>query len=37
VGSDDYMLIVASWVDAHPDGLEAGARFFREAVDAEQA
>lgn len=35
VGSDDYMLIVASWVDAHPDGLEAGARIFREAVDAQ--
>ncbi len=37
VGSDDYMLIVASWVDSHPDGLEAGARIFREAVDAQQA
>ena len=37
VGSDDYMLIVASWVDAYPDGLEAGARVFREAVDAQHA
>ena len=35
VGSDDYMLIVASWVDAHPDGLQAGARIFRDAVDAQ--
>lgn len=35
VGSDDYMLIVASWVDAYPDGLKAGARVFREAVDAQ--
>ena len=35
VGSDDYMLIVASWVDAYPDGLAAGARVFREAVDAQ--
>lgn len=35
VGNDDYMLIVASWVDAHPDGLEAGARIFRKAVDAQ--
>lgn len=37
VGSDDYMLIVASWVDSHPAGLEAGARIFREAVDAQLA
>lgn len=36
VGSDDYMLIVASWVDAYPEGLEVGARVFREAVDAQQ-
>lgn len=35
VGNDDYMLIVASWVDAYPGGLEAGARVFREAVDAQ--
>ncbi|MBL0211948.1 MAG: hypothetical protein IPQ13_13715 [Holophagaceae bacterium] len=34
VGSSDFMLIVASWVDSHPDGLAAGARRFREAVDA---
>ena len=37
VGSDDYMLIVASWVDVYPEGLEAGARIFREAVDAHSA
>ena len=35
VGGDDYMLIVASWIDAYPGGLEAGARVFREAVDAQ--
>lgn len=33
VGSDDFMLIVASWVDSHPDGVAAGARVFRNAVD----
>lgn len=33
VGSDDYMLIVASWVDAHPDGIERAARLFRTALD----
>ena len=37
IGGDDYMLIVASWVDAYPEGLEAGARVFREAVDAQAA
>lgn len=37
VGSDDYMLIVASWVDSHPEGLEAAARCFREAIDQQQA
>ena len=26
VGSDDYMLIVASWVDAHAEGVRGGAR-----------
>lgn len=36
VGSDDFMLIVASWVDRHPDGLAAGARAFREAIDSLQ-
>ena len=35
VGSDDYMLIVASWVDAHPEGVRGGARAFRTAVDAQ--
>lgn len=37
LGSDDYMLIVASWVDSHPDGLEAAARHFREAIDQQPA
>lgn len=32
--SSDFMLIVANWVDSHPGGLSAGARQFREAVDA---
>jgi ribulose 1,5-bisphosphate carboxylase large subunit-like protein len=36
-GGDDYMLIVASWVDSHPDGLEQAARRFREAIDAQTA
>lgn len=35
IGGDDYMLIVASWVDGHPRGLQAGAREFRSAVDAQ--
>lgn len=35
VGSDDYMLIVASWVDGHADGLRDAARLFRQAVDAQ--
>lgn len=34
IGGDDFMLIVASWVDGHPEGLKAAARKFREAVDA---
>ena len=34
MGGDDFMLIVASWVDGHPDGLAAAARRFREAVEA---
>ena len=34
VGSDDYMLIVASWVDGHADGLGAAAGIFRAAIDA---
>lgn len=32
IGSDDFMLIVASWVDHHPDGLIEAARHFREAL-----
>lgn len=34
MGTDAFMLIVASWVDGHPEGLEAAARIFRAAVDA---
>jgi len=34
VGSDDYMLIVASWVDCHPGGVAEGARQFRRALGA---
>jgi ribulose-bisphosphate carboxylase large chain len=34
VGSDDFLLIVASWVDHHPDGLKAGAAIFRAAIAA---
>ncbi len=32
VGSDDFMLIVASWVDHHPEGLVEGAQAFRRAL-----
>lgn len=35
IGSDDYMLIVASWVDGHADGLGAAAGIFRAAIDAQ--
>jgi ribulose 1,5-bisphosphate carboxylase large subunit-like protein len=35
VGDDDYMLIVAHWVDSHPEGLQRAARIFREAVDGQ--
>ncbi len=35
IGSDDYMLIVASWVDGHADGLGNAAGIFRAAVDAQ--
>lgn len=34
MGGDDFMLIVASWVDSHPEGLAAAARRFRESVEA---
>ena len=34
-GGDDYMLIVASWVDGHAVGLRGAARLFRDAVDAQ--
>jgi len=33
VGSSEFMLIVASWVDGHSDGLAAAARKFREQVE----
>ncbi|MEG2942007.1 MAG: RuBisCO large subunit C-terminal-like domain-containing protein [Thermomonas sp.] len=35
VGSDDYMLIVASWVDGHAQGLGPAAGIFRTAIDAQ--
>ena len=34
IGGDDYMLVVASWVDGHAQGLRAAAKIFRTAVDA---
>lgn len=34
VGSDDFLLNVASWLDVHPDGMLAAAREFRAAIDA---
>lgn len=34
VGSLDFMLVVASWVDGHPRGLNTAARIFRESIDA---
>ena len=37
VGSDDYLLNVASWLDVHPGGIEAAAREFRAAIDARRA
>lgn len=37
IGSDDYMLIVAAWVDGHPDGIRAGAQVFRAALEAQPA
>jgi ribulose 1,5-bisphosphate carboxylase large subunit-like protein len=33
MGGSDFMLIVASWVDGHPDGLAQAARLFRDSVD----
>ncbi len=33
VGSTDYMIIAATWLDNHPEGIEAGARAFRDAWD----
>ena len=34
IGSDDYMLIVASWVDGHEEGIRAASAIFRAAIDA---
>jgi len=34
VGNEDYMLIVANWVDSHPKGMMFAAREFRAAIDA---
>lgn len=34
VGSDDFLLNVASWLDVHPAGIQAAAREFRAAIDA---
>lgn len=33
IGSENFMLIVASWVDGHPQGLIKGAEIFRTEVD----
>lgn len=33
IGSDDYMLIVASWVDGHAQGMRNAAGIFRDALD----
>jgi ribulose-bisphosphate carboxylase large chain len=33
VGSTDYMIIAATWLDNHPGGIGAGARAFRDAWD----
>jgi len=33
VGSTDYMIIAATWLDNHPVGIKAGARAFRDAWD----
>src|SRR5690606_27354150 len=35
VGGDDYMLIVASWVDGHEEGVRNAAGIFRAAVDTQ--
>lgn len=31
VGSTDFMIIIATWVDHHPQGMQAGAQAFRKA------
>jgi ribulose 1,5-bisphosphate carboxylase large subunit-like protein len=36
LGNDDYMINVVTWVDTHPEGLQAAAAHFRRAVDAQQ-
>jgi ribulose 1,5-bisphosphate carboxylase large subunit-like protein len=35
VGDDDYMINVVTWLDTHPQGLQAAAGHFRRAVDAQ--
>lgn len=35
IGSDDYLLNVASWLDVHQDGVETAARAFRAAIDTQ--
>ncbi len=37
VGSADYMIIAATWLDNHPDGIKAAAAAFRQGWDAYQA
>lgn len=32
LGNRDFMMVVASWVDAHPSGIVSAAREFREAI-----
>ena len=32
-GSTDFMIIAATWLDNHPEGMQAGARAFRNAWD----
>ena len=33
VGDGDFMLIVANWVDSHPEGLVYAAKEFRDTID----
>jgi ribulose 1,5-bisphosphate carboxylase large subunit-like protein len=36
IGSPDYMITAATWLDNHPQGMQAGARAFRDAWDTLQ-